>query len=222
MSPVRSQPSAKVVREASGLFQYPATTFAPRISSSPTPVAGSASSTARSTVGTANPTESACVPAYSCGRNVDTDDVSVSPKPLPTRALPNADLIRPTSDGAIGAPPYVASSTLDRSNSPTFGCVSAYQKIAGTVVTTVMRSSTIALRKRCTSKVGMTMVVPPSASVGSSCELQPVTWNNGTDTRLRIGSPSRGNRMRMTFSMFVTKFSFVVIAPLGKPVVPDV
>src|SRR3954463_12028457 len=98
------------------------------MSSSPTPVGGSGSSTARSTVGTAKPTESACVSAYSCGRNVDTDDVSVSPKPLPTRALPNEDLIRATSDGAIGAPPYVASSTPDRSNSLAFGCVSAYQK----------------------------------------------------------------------------------------------
>jgi hypothetical protein len=102
------------------------------------------------------------------------------------------------------------------------GCVSAYQKIAGTVVTTLTCSSTIARRKRCTSNNGITIVVPASDSVGSSCELHPVTWNSGTDTRLRIGSPSRGSRMRMTFSMLVRKFSCVVIAPLGKPVVPDV
>src|SRR3954466_12861041 len=97
--------------------------------SSPTPLCGSGSSTRRSTVGTANPTESAWVSAYSCGRNVDTDDVSVSPKPLPTRALEKLRLIRPTRDGAIGAPPYVACSTPDRSYDATSGCDSAYQKI---------------------------------------------------------------------------------------------
>src|SRR3954451_8945271 len=130
------------------------------MSSSPTPVAGSGSSTARSTVGTAKPTESAWVSAYSCGRNVDTDDVSVRPKPLPTRALAKLLLIRATSDGAIGAPPYVACSTFDRPYDVTSGCDSAYQKIAGTVVTTLMSSSTIARRKRCTSKLGMTIVAP--------------------------------------------------------------
>jgi len=174
-------------------------------------------------VGTANPTESACVSAYSCGRNVDTDDVSVSPNPLPTRAFGKPCLIRPTSDGAIGAPPYVACSTLLRSYDATSGCDSAYQKIAGTLVTTLMRSSTIARRNRPTSNVGMTIVQPPSASVGSSCELQPVTWKSGTETRLRSGSnPSRSPRTRMTFSTFVTKLPCVVIAPLGNPVVPDV
>ena len=113
-------------------------------------------------------------------------------------------MICPTSDGAIGAPPYVASSTFDRSNSLTLGWVNAYQKMAGTVVTTDARSSTIARRNLCTSNTGMMIVVPQSKSVGSSCELQPVTWNNGTETRLRIGSPSRGLRMRMTFSASVT------------------
>src|SRR5260221_10829058 len=100
------------------------------MSSSPTPDSASGSSSDRSTLGTAKPTESACVSAYSCGRNVETDDVSVSPKPLPTLALPNEDLIVPTSEGAIGAPPYVASSTFDRSNSSMLGWVRAYQKIA--------------------------------------------------------------------------------------------
>src|SRR3954452_5745265 len=99
--------------------------FAPRMSSSATRVGGAGSLTRRSTVGTAKPTESAWVSAYSCGRNVDTDEVSVSPKPLPTRALPNRDLIVATSDGAIGAPPYVACSTFDRSYDATLGCDSA-------------------------------------------------------------------------------------------------
>src|SRR3954447_21406128 len=155
--------------------------------SSPTPLCGSRSSTRRSTVGAANPTESAWVSAYSCGRKVDTDDVSVNPKPLPTRACGKPALIRPTSDGAIGAPPYVACSTRDRSYDAMSGCDNAYQKMAGTDVTTRMSSSTIARRNRCTSNVGITIVAPRSANVGNSCELHPVTWNSGTDTRLRIG-----------------------------------
>src|SRR3954471_1880222 len=191
--------------------------------SSPTPLCGSGSSTRRSTVGAANPTESAWVSAYSCGRNVDTDDVSVSPKPLPTRAFGKPCLMRATNDGAIGAPPYVACSTLLKSYDANSGWDSAYQKMAGTVVTTRMSSSTIAFRNRPTSNIGMITVQPPSDRVGSSCELQPVTWNNGTDTRLRIGSSrSRRPRTRTTFSMLLRKLPCVVIAPLGNPVVPDV
>src|SRR5438270_11357111 len=145
------------------------------MSSSPTPDCGSGCSTLRSTVGTAKPTESACVSAYSCGRNVETDDVSVSPKPLPTRALGKPALMRATSDGAIGAPPYVACSTLLKSYDANSGRDSAYQKMAGTVVTTLMSSSTIACKNRSTSNTGMMTVQPPSDSVGSSCELHPVT-----------------------------------------------
>ena len=56
-------------------------------------------------MGTAKPTESACVSAHSCGRNVETEAVSVSPNPLPTRALGKPRWMPCTSDGAIGAPP---------------------------------------------------------------------------------------------------------------------
>ena len=43
--------------------------------------------------------------AYSWGRKVATDEHSVRPKPLPTRALGKASMIRPTRSGAMGAPP---------------------------------------------------------------------------------------------------------------------
>src|SRR4051794_20108089 len=101
----------------------------------------------------------------------------------------------PTSEGAIDAAPKVECSAFDRSYDVTSGCDSADQKKADTGETTRKSTPTIARRKRCKSKVGITIVAPRSASVGSSCELQPVTWNSGTDTRLRMGSlPSRSPR----------------------------
>jgi hypothetical protein len=65
--------------------------------------------------------------------------------------------------------------------------------------------------------------VPPFCSVGSSWLWQPVTWNSGTEMRLRrLGSWRGIVRTRSEFSALVQKFSWVVMAPLGKPVVPDV
>ena len=51
-----------------------------------------------------------------------------------------------------------------------------------------MRSSTIAWRNCCTSKAGMITVVPPIWIVMISWLLQPVTWNIGTEMRLRMWS----------------------------------
>ena len=65
-------------------------------------------------------------------------------------------------------------------------------------------------------------MVPPSANCRSSWVLQPVTWNSGTDTRLRFPGPSARSsaRTRIAVSMLDRKFSWVVTAPLGAPVVP--
>src|ERR1022692_1278486 len=86
-SPECSQPSTKVSAVASGLFQYPFTTLEPRTRSSPTPECASSSNSFRSTTGAANPTESGRLRAYTCGREVATDVVSVRPNPLPTRGF---------------------------------------------------------------------------------------------------------------------------------------
>ena len=63
---------------------------------------------------------------------------------------------------------------------------------------------------------------PPSSSTGISWLLQPVTWNSGTEIRVETararGAPVR--RQRNAFSLLDRKFSWVVIAPLGNPVVP--
>ena len=77
--------------------------FGPRISSSPVP-SGPTASRRTSHTGAGKPTELAWA-TNSCGRNVDTLAVSVSPNPLPSRACGNALPSRATRSGAIGAPP---------------------------------------------------------------------------------------------------------------------
>ena len=101
-----------------------------------------------------------------------------------------------------------------------FGWLIASQKIAGTDVRMLICSSTIACRNACTSNAGMTTVVPLSWVVMISWLLQPVTWNSGTDTRLRRWTSSGKRMTRRQVSLFDRKFSWVVIAPLGNPVVP--
>ena len=100
------------------------------------------------------------------------------------------------------------------------GWFMASQKIAGTDVRMLICSSPIAWRKACTSKAGITTVVPFSWVVTISWLLQPVTWNSGTETRLRRWTSSGKDMTRRQVSLFDRKFSWVVIAPLGKPVVP--
>jgi len=56
--------------------------------------------------------------------------------------------------------------------------------------------------------------------VMSSWLLQPVTWNIGTEMRLRMSSPASKPITRRHVSQLERKFSCVVMAPLGKPVVP--
>lgn len=66
--------------------------------------------------------------------------------------------------------------------------------------------------------------VPPSRIATKSWVLQPVTWNSGTEMRVRKRSPtSRANpEHRSEFSVLVRNASCVVGTPLGWPVVPDV
>ena len=96
-----SQPSTNVSAVACGLVPVALRRRSgPRTSSSPTPVSGSGSSIARSTTGIAKPTESACAAASSWGRKEVSEEVSVRPKPLPTRAAGKACLMR--CDEALG------------------------------------------------------------------------------------------------------------------------
>ena len=84
----------------------------------------------------------------------------------------------------------------------------------------LMPSSTVAVQEACTSNAGMMTVVPASSVVTMSWLLQPVTWNSGTDTRFRRSCALWQHHDRRQVSLFDRKFSWVVIAPLGNPVVP--
>ena len=66
----------------------------------------------------------------------------------------------------------------------------------------------------------MTTAVPPMYSATSSWELQPVTWNSGTEIRVRRSAPGSADSPRRQVSTLERKFSWLVTAPLGKPVVP--
>ena len=79
--------------------------------------------------------------------------------------------------------------------------------MAGTDVSTSIRSSTTAWRNAWTSNAGMMTTVPPSMWVIRSWLLQPVTWNIGTEIRLRIGVSSGKPMTRRHVSQLARKFS---------------
>ena len=89
---------------------------------------------------------------------------------------------------------------------------------------TEMRSAASVAINSSRLSAGMITDAPPRRAATKSCELQPVTWNSGTEMSVRIPSPrSRGcSRHRIAFSVLVTKASCVVGTPLGWPVVPEV
>ena len=66
----------------------------------------------------------------------------------------------------------------------------------------------------------MTTVVPFICVVMINWLLHPVTWNKGTETRLRRWTSPGRRMMRRHVSLLDRKFSWVVIAPFGNPVVP--
>jgi hypothetical protein len=65
----------------------------------------------------------------------------------------------------------------------------------------------------------MITAVPPTYSATSSWLLQPVTWNSGTEIRVRSPEGSTDSERRQV-SALDRKFSWLVTAPLGNPVVP--
>ena len=82
-----------------------------------------------------------------------------------------------------------------------------------------IRSSSMARRSAPTSKAGMIAAVPPRYRATRSWLLQPVTWNSGTEIRVRRPAGTT-ERERRQVSALDRKFSWLVTAPFGKPVVP--
>ena len=66
----------------------------------------------------------------------------------------------------------------------------------------------------------MMTLVPARYITKSSWLLQPVTWKSGTEISVRGSAQPLVPRHRLQVSQFDRKFAWVVIAPLGKPVVP--
>ena len=66
----------------------------------------------------------------------------------------------------------------------------------------------------------MITVVPPHHRVNISWLQHPVTWNSGTDTRLRSRVSPAVPVTRTRFSHVARKHEWASIAPFGKPVVP--
>ena len=94
--------------------------------------------------------------------------------------------------------------------------------MVGTLVISEIRCSSIAARNAAGANAGITTDSPPRAHWVMNCEQQPVTWNSGTEISETWSGPRSIVRQRMTLSTDDRKFSWVTIAPLGRPVVPDV
>ena len=88
-SPVCNQPSTNVSADLLRLVPVTGDDVLAADQQFADAVAGSGSSRSTSTGGAAKPTVSGRSSAYSSGRHVDTDEVSVSPKPLARRAFGN-------------------------------------------------------------------------------------------------------------------------------------
>ena len=88
----------------------------------------------------------------------------------------------------------------------------------------VIRSVVSAAIRAGWSSAGMMTAAPPTWVATSNWELQPVTWNSGTEISVRSFGPMSAGipRQRSMFWLLVRNVSCVVGTPLGCPVVPEV
>ena len=128
----------------------------------------------------------AAAPQYSSGRNVDTDDVSVSPKPLPSRAFGNDVRSRAITSGrrrraAVGDPADVAH--VEVGEVRLVHRQPEDRRHRGEHVDLLVDDRPqegLHLERRHDHRRAAQW------SVMSNWLLQPVTWNSGTETRLRM------------------------------------
>jgi len=69
-------------------------------------------------------------------------------------------------------------------------------------------------------KRGWNTQVPPCAPNPTSCDAMPVAWNMGATTRVRSASVTPNTEA--TVPALNARLPWVCIAPLGRPVVPEV
>ena len=70
------------------------------------------------------------------------------------------------------------------------------------------------------TKLWTMTLVPPKWNAGLAKTLRPPVWNNGSTTRLTMSGPVSKNSTWLT--AFQNVMPWVMIAPFGRPVVPDV
>ena len=157
------------------------------------------------------------------------------PQPWPGWACGSRSLIRRTSSGADGAPPYDTAWMLERSNSSKRGCSSNCQAMVGTPPTLVMRSRSMSSSAFSASKRRCSTSLLPSSIDGTRMAKHPVAWKNGTDTSGAFcgasgsGAGSASPRRRkarawasMALKRLLITLRWLATAPFGVPVVPDV
>ena len=96
------------------------------------------------------------------------------------------------------------------------------KKFAGTASrwVTPTCSSFINRRPSVGSKVRITMFLPPKWKAGLAKQLSPPVWNSGRITRFTMFGPHKKNSVQLI--AFQNAMPWVIIAPFGRPVVPEV
>ena len=122
--------------------------------------------------------------------------------------------------GGIGAPPKPPTRQADRSCFAKSACNRHRLYIAGTMIVKLMRSRATRDKNSAALKDGTINSVPPRPRVTIISPTSPVTWLNGTATAPR--SSALSDKPCAKCNTECTTLRCVSIAPLGKPVVPDV
>jgi hypothetical protein len=146
-------------------------------------------------------------------------EASVWPKPIVT-ATPSCSRARRTSSGATGAPPSIDSRQLETSRGRAACSSSIRMSIVGTLSISVPRSASNSSSIRAGSKPAGSTCVPPVCSAPRVASPQPAVWNIGIGLIHTSSGPASFTSANMRLT--ATRPRWGSIAPLGKPVVPDV
>ena len=100
------------------------------------------------------------------------------------------------------------------------GCSHIICSIVGTAEKLVIRAADTRSRTSPGSNFGTASTLPPLNSVGSVTWLMPTQWNSGAMHSARSVLSTSTCARKLT--VFQVRLPWVSIAPLGRPVVPEV
>ena len=124
------------------------------------------------------------------------------------------------SDSGTGAPPTMSTRRLLRSRVAKSGCCDMNRNIAGTPNIIVTRCFSMSSSTMPGSNICSTTTAAPLVSAGIGVTLSPPMWKSGATTSVTSSiSPSNA---RDALMLFQRTLPCVSMAPLGRPVVPDV